>query len=337
MKLLILGGTQFVGRHIVEKAIEAGHRVTVFTRGRTPDELPSFVERLHGDRDDGKPGLEALVSGAWDACIDVSGYTPRQVRASAELLAERANRYLFISAVSVYGDPTVRPVYETHPLSPPASEEVTEIDNETYGPLKVACEGVVQAVFGDRGVILRPQIVAGPYDPSGRFDYWTDRAARGDVMLAPGDGTDHLQFIDARDLARFTVKAVEDDLSGAYNLSGKRITWREFIEALGVKQPAWVSERLNNENGLTYQDLPLYRPERGLKSGLMEISNDRAVSAGLTLTYLETTLEEMKSHSPSAKYSGYLSAEREAELIRNSLKYGITDSDRKNEFELQNR
>src|SRR5262249_44862145 len=157
--------------------------------------------------------------------VDVSGYTPRQVRASAERLRDRVKRYLFISAVSVYGDPDRRPVRETHPLLPPAAEEVTEVNGETYGPLKVACEQIVQETYGERGTLLRPQIVAGPHDPSGRYSYWVNRAARGGEMLAPGDGSDHVQVIDARDLARFTVKVTENALGGAFNLAGPRITW----------------------------------------------------------------------------------------------------------------
>src|SRR5262249_22309556 len=142
MHILTLGGTQFVGRHIVEALLTVGHRVSILTRGHTPDELPAEVERLRGDRDLGTVGLDALAGRSWDACVDVSGYTPRQVRASAELLRDRVKRYVFISAVSVYGDPDIRPARETHPLLPPAAEDVTEIDGETYGPLKVACERI---------------------------------------------------------------------------------------------------------------------------------------------------------------------------------------------------
>jgi 2'-hydroxyisoflavone reductase len=130
MTVLILGGTQFVGRHIVEALLAGGHKVSILTRGKSPDELPTQVERLRGDRDAGVLGLEALMGRSWDACVDVSGYTPRQVRPSAERLCARVKRYAFVSAVSVYGDPVHRPVRETHPRMPPADEDVTEVDGK---------------------------------------------------------------------------------------------------------------------------------------------------------------------------------------------------------------
>lgn len=133
MRILVLGGTQFIGRHIAEFLRAAGHAVSVLNRGLTPDELPAAIERLRGDRDEGAAGLQALAGRTWDACVDVSGYTPRQVRPSAEQLRPVVQRYLFISAVSVYGDPAEGPVRETHPRLPPAGEEVTEVSQETYG------------------------------------------------------------------------------------------------------------------------------------------------------------------------------------------------------------
>jgi 2'-hydroxyisoflavone reductase len=169
MRVLILGGTQFVGRHIVETLLAAGHMVSILTRGKTPDELPPQVERLRGDRDKGIFGLEALRGRSWDVCVDVSGYTPRQVRPSAERLRASVKRYVFVSAVRVYGDPDRRPVRETYPRVPPASEDVTEVNDETYGALKVTCENIVQQIYADRCTLLRPQIVVGPHDPSGRY------------------------------------------------------------------------------------------------------------------------------------------------------------------------
>src|SRR3954452_19102202 len=158
MDILVLGGTRFVGRHIVEALLDGGHRVSVLTRGSSPDELPASVERLRGDRNEGAGGLAALSGRTWDACVDVSGYTPAQVRPSAESLHDRISRYLFISTVSVYVDSGDTPVLETHPLLPEAAEDVTEITGETYGPLKVACQRIIRGLYGDRCTILRPQI-----------------------------------------------------------------------------------------------------------------------------------------------------------------------------------
>jgi 2'-hydroxyisoflavone reductase len=244
MRVLILGGTQFIGRHIVETLLRAGHGVSTLTRGKSLDELAIEVERLRGDRDEGASGLEAIKGRSWDVCVDVSGYTPRQVRPSAEMLCARVKRYVFVSAVSVYGDPQDRPVRETHPRLPPASEDVTEVNGETYGRLKVACEDIVQQVYADRCTLLRPQIVVGPHDPSGRYSYWVQRAMQGGEMLAPGDGSDHLQVVDVRDLARFAKTVIENDLGGAFNLAGPRLTWAEFMKVLGAENIAWVAAEI---------------------------------------------------------------------------------------------
>ena len=144
MRVLILGGTRFIGRQIVESLLSAGHLVSILTRGKSLDELPVQVERLRGDRDEGVVGLKTLTGRSWDVCVDVSGYTPQQVRPSADMLSATVKRYVFVSAVSVYGDPQDRPVLETHPRLPAASENLTEIDADTYCLLKVACEDIVQ-------------------------------------------------------------------------------------------------------------------------------------------------------------------------------------------------
>lgn len=315
MHILIMGGTQFVGRHIVEAFLAAGHAVSILTRGRTPDELPPSVERLRGDRDAGNDGLAALVNRSWDACVDVSGYTPRQVQVSAEYLRASVKRYVFITAVSVYGDPDQRPVYETHPLLPPATEDVTEVNSDTYGPLKVACEQIVQEIYDERATLLRPQIVVGPHDPSGRYAYWINRAARGGEMLAPGDGSDHVQIIDARDLARFVVKAVEGNRSGSFNLVGARLTWTEFLRVLDARNLAWVSADILQAANLSFQELPLFRPEHGPRSSLMDVSNKLALAAGLTLTDPAITARDTRAWSLGRDLPLALSPEREAELI----------------------
>lgn len=297
MNVLILGGTHFVGRHIAESLLAAGHTLTLFNRGRSPDDLPAHVERLRGDRDEGRVGLDALTTRTWDACIDVSGYTAVHVRTSAELLANRVHRYLYISAVAVYGDPQDHPVRETHSRVEPADESITEVVGEMYARLKVTCETIVQHTFADRATILRPQVVIGPNDPSNRYTYWLQRAAQhaADLttpMLAPGDGRDHLQMIDVRDLARFATHVIENELVGTFNLAGPRFTWATFMHLLGVTSPTWVSAAAINAAGVTEFELPLYRHERGPRSGLMHIDNAKAIAAGLTLTDPAVTLRE---------------------------------------------
>ena len=321
LNVLILGGTQFVGRHIVEAIYAAGHRVTIFNRGQTPAEVPAGIERLIGDRDRGKAGLQSLGDRSWDACVDVSGYTPRQVRPSAERLAPSIGRYVYLSAVSVYGDPEEAPVTEAFPRTPPADEGVTEIDAETYGPLKVACENIVEEIFGERCALLRPQIVAGPFDPLDRLSYWVRRAGEPGPMLAPGAGSDYLQFIDARDLARFTVKVLENDLAGPFNLAGPRLMWSEFLNLLEARDLVWVSADILRAGGLTERDLPLYRPTGGPRSRLMHVSHERATQAGLTLTPPEITIRDTREWLRENPMPPALSPEREAEFLQRASRH----------------
>lgn len=317
MDVLVLGGTQFLGGHIVEALLRAGHRVSTLNRGRSADALPQNVERLRGDRDLGPDGLALLAGRRWHACIDLSGYTPRQVRPSAEGLRHRVQRYVSISAVMAYGDPQQRPVLETTPRQPPAAEDITDVNGDTYGALKVACEDIVEAVYGERATLLRPQTVTGPRDTSMRYGHWVQRAMmRAGPMLAPGDGSDHLQVIDVRDLARFVVTVIENDLGGAFNLAGPRFTWARFMAMLGVPQLAWVPAHVLQAAGLTFVELPLYRPEHGRHASLMHVSSDKAQAAGLVLTSPETTLHDMRTWLQDQVLPLRLPLAREAELIR---------------------
>ena len=342
MRILVLGGTQFVGRHIVEALVAVGHDVTILTRGQTPDPLPASVERLRGDRDAGSAGIAALGGRSWDACVDVSGYTVRHVRASTELLHSKVRRYVFISAVSVYGDPVIRPVLESHSLLAPANENVTEVNGETYGPLKVRCEQIIQDIFGDRGTCLRPQIVAGPHDMSGRYTYWVSRATAGGEMLAPGDGTDHVQVIDARDLARFVVTVINNELCGDFNVVGPRITWAEFMTVLDTRNVVWVNADILRSAGLSFLELPLFRPEHGERSSLMDVSSERARAAGLTLTDAAVTVRDTRAWGKGLGLPYALPKEREAELIasarelqRPSPRMATTSRPRAEEITLQ--
>ena len=315
MNVLVLGGTRFIGRHIVEALCAAGHAVTVFTRGQSPDELPVAVERLHGDRSAGDTGLAALSGRRWDACIDVSGYTPLQVRASAERLRTVVGRYVFISTVSVYASLSETPIVESHALHAEADESVTQVTNDTYGPLKVTCERILRDTYGDRVTILRPQIVAGPFDPTGRHTYWVQRATGAGEVLVPGDGTDHLQVIDGRDLARFAVITVERGTRGIFNLAGPRITWSTFVQALGIASPVWVSRETIDAAGLTFADLPLYVPDGSASAGVMSVGHAAATAAGLTHTDVAVTIADTRAWLRVAPMTPVLTADREADVI----------------------
>ncbi|MBK8914874.1 MAG: NAD-dependent epimerase/dehydratase family protein [Phycisphaerales bacterium] len=315
MDLLLLGGTQFIGRHVADSLLARGHRVSVFNRGRTADDLPPPIERIRGDRDAGAAGLSALGGRSWDACVDFSGFTPGQVRPSATALSGRVGRYVFISAVSVYGDPRLRPVCESHPCVAPAAEAVREFDAATYGPLKVACENIVSGVFGNRSTILRPQIVAGPHDPVDRLSYWVRRGGQPGPTLIPGDGSDHVQFIDVRDAARFITLVLERDLSGVFNLAGPRLTWARFAALLGASGPVWVPAEELRRIGLTEHELPLFRPERGPRSGLMDVSSAAAQAAGLLLTSPEETILAVRAWLPQCPLAPALPLERESRIL----------------------
>ena len=315
MKLLVLGGTQFIGRHIAETLLAAGHAVSVFNRGQAPDALPAGIERLRGDRDAGAEGLQALAGRRWDACIDVSGYTPRQVLATTDALHAQIARYIYVSAVMVYGDPAQRPVTEDQPRVAPAGHEVTEIEGHTYGPLKVACEDIVRQRFHERATLLRPQVVVGPHDPSGRYAHWVQRAALPGPMLAPGDGSDHLQVIDVRDLARFVRTVAERGLAGAFNLAGPRLSWRSFIALLDPAEPVWVPADLLREARLHFTELPLYRPEHGERASLMHVDASRALAAGLRLTPPADTLRDVRASLAGREAQLALPPVREAALI----------------------
>ena len=315
MHILVLGGTRFIGRHIVEALLASGHGVGVFTRGTSRDELPGSVERLRGDRSHGPAGITALKGRAWDACIDVSGYTPTQVRASAALLSTQVGRYLFISTVSVYSELDRGPVVETDALLAEASEDIVEVTGETYGPLKVTCERIVRSAYDDRCTILRPQIVAGPYDPTGRHTYWVQRASQGDEMLAPGSGQDHVQVVDARDLARFAVSVVERNIHGTFNMAGPRMTWAAFMQTLGASSAVWVGADLIQSAGVTSAELPLFIEDGAAYSGIMQVAADRAASAGFTATDPATTVADTRAWLRDVPVKPALSIERERELI----------------------
>ena len=246
MKLLVLGGTKFLGRHAVDAALADGHDVTIFTRGQTNPELFPEVEHLQGDRDG---DLDALSGGTWDGVVDTSGYVPRIVRQSAELLRDRVGRYVFVSSISVYDDFS-EPLTEASPvaeLEDPATEEIME----NYGALKAACERVVEEIYGDRSARVRAGLIVGPYDPTDRFTYWPRRIALGGEVLGPGDPDAPVQFIDARDLAAWLVQArarrprrhVQRDRARAQPLTFRQLL-DDMRETIGSDADVvWVDER----------------------------------------------------------------------------------------------
>jgi 2'-hydroxyisoflavone reductase len=296
MDLLILGGTQFLGRHLAGQALARGHAVTLFHRGRTNAGL--FPEAMHvlGDRDG---GLAALDKQRWDAVIDTCGYVPRLVRASAERLRDAAGRYVFISSISVYADFSRDGPDEDAPLATLADVNTEAINGETYGGLKALCEQAVREVMGrERCLIARPGLIVGPHDPTGRFTWWVQRVARGGELLCPATPERRVQFIDVRDLAAWLLDQAERGGAGTFNLTGpaEPLTMGAFIDtARATLNPDanahWVSEAFLLEQGVTpWTELPLWVPQDSV--GIHAANIERALHAGLRCRALGETLRD---------------------------------------------
>ncbi len=217
MKVLIIGGTRFLGRHLVDSALVRGHAVTLFNRGKSNPDLFPQIETLIGDREH---DLDKLSGRTWDAVIDTCGYFPRIVRLATASLERSVGRYVFISSISLYADVSKIGINESHPVGKIEDETIEEITGESYGPLKALCEKAVLDLYGDRGLVIRPGLIVGPNDLTDRFTYWPVRVARGGEVLAPEKPSVPVQIIDVRDLADFIIRMIEAKSSGTYNATG---------------------------------------------------------------------------------------------------------------------
>jgi 2'-hydroxyisoflavone reductase len=324
MRILILGGTVFLGRHLVQAALARGHALTLFNRGKSNPALFPGLERLHGDR---KEDLSALEGRTWDAVIDTCGYVPRVVRASAEALAEAASHYTFISSISVYpfGSPT--PLTEATPVGRLEDQTVEEVTGETYGPLKALCEEAVETAFPGRALDVRPGLIVGPHDPTDRFTYWPARIARGGEVLAPGNPEAPVQFIDVRDLSEWTVRLIEAGTAGPFNATGPEstLTMGRFLEesrsALGSDARfTWVPDGPLLEAGAgPWMELPLWIPQADEAAVLHRTDLSKALASGLRFrTVAETvrdTLAWDQTRPPDAPRKAGITPERERELL----------------------
>ena len=288
-KILILGGTGFLGPATIEIAQARGHQVAMFNRGRTRPDLFPGVEKLHGDRDPKKgEGLKALETGTWDAVIDNSGYYPRMVGASAALLAARTKQYIYISSISAYKEPNPENGTEDAPLAILSDPKVEDMGKDfgNYGGLKALCEQAAQKAMPGRTAIIRPGYIVGPDDPSGRFTYWPVRFDRGGVVAVPGAPTDPVSIIDVRDLAAWLVHLVEQGTTGVFNACGpeKRLAWGSLVAAFQKAgnlsaSPMWIpADFVAKQEGLEF---PIWAAYAGETRGFHTWRNDRAVKAGL--------------------------------------------------------
>ena len=324
MRILIIGGTRFLGRHLVEAALERSHDVTLFNRGKSNPDLFPRLETILGDREQ---DINKLNGRIWDAVIDVAGYLPRIVRLSAELLKGNVARYVFISTISVYKDFKKSGIDESYPVGKLEEETVEEITGETYGPLKALCEQVVQDIYGVRALIVRPGLIVGPHDPTDRFTYWPVRVARGGDVLAPQGPEAPIQIIDVRDLADFIIKLIQDNASGIYNATGPdyELTIGKLLEVSKQVSDShanfqWASvESLKLHKVEPWSDMPTWVPDDEEGIGLSRVEVSKAIAAGLKFRPLEETvhdtLEWAQTRPPDHQWRAGLTAEREAEVL----------------------
>lgn len=322
MRLLIIGGTQFVGRHIAESAIERGHDVTVFHRGRTNTDALPEAEHILGDRNS---DLDRLAGRTWDATVDVCAYVPRQVHELAKALDGRGGRHAFISTVSVYAEPAPPNIDEDAPLATLPDPTTEEVTGETYGGLKVLCEQAIAEHYAD-AIVIRPTYVVGPYDHTHRFTYWVERIADGGRVLAPDIPGYQIQVVDARDQARWIVELLERGDSGTFHTVSPPPPFsfddmlRTIVDAVGPEgteivpvDPGFLMDHDIDDNAL-----PLWYPSREVDPG-MSCDPNRAAAHGFTTRPLVQTIRETLEHerqtpTPNPGNTGW-SREAEAKLL----------------------
>ena len=334
MKLLIIGGTRFLGRYLVTSALANNHEVTLFNRGLHSSEPETAVETIHGDRNG---DLSKLQSRRWDAVIDTCGMLPRTVKAAAKVLSESIEIYTFISTQNVYADVSTPGVDESSPLKLLTHEQLEQahaIDTtgepsygNLYGGLKAHCEQAAEEVMPNRVLNIRPGLIVGPNDYTDRFTYWVVRVARGGEVLAPGRPDRFVQLIDVRDLAEWIVQLIERKQTGVYNANGlaNTFTMKDLLEECKAVSDSdatftWVSESfLLEENVAAWSDMPLWLPEEAAPHlrGFMFVSYEKAVRDGLRFRPLRETVTDTRRWAQA--YSGDLkagiTAEKEQRLL----------------------
>jgi 2'-hydroxyisoflavone reductase len=295
LKILILGGTGFIGPHIVREALARGHEVTLFNRGRSNTDLFPDVGKLVGDRDG---ALDALETGHWDVALDNSGYVPRHVQDSAELLKTRVGRYLFTSSISAYdlstGEFPLNKNSELNAWTNPDSEDV----GKYYGEFKAQCERLVEKTYGDRALIVRPTYIAGPGDKSQRFTWWVDRVYRGGEVLAPGNPDTTFEIIDVRDLATFYIRLLENEQSGVFNATGPagRFSFGGMLNGIRATTSkavnfTWVDAAFLTQQQVNWKEMPMWSSDEDAFSDLFS-EQQSSIEAGLTYRPFTETVKD---------------------------------------------
>jgi 2'-hydroxyisoflavone reductase len=319
MRILILGGTVFLGRYLVEAALQKGHEVTLFNRGQTNAELFPEVEKLLGDRDG---DLGKLAKHKWDVVIDTSGYFPRIVEKSAQALKHSVEHYIFISSISVYADFKELAIQEGYPIGVLEDPHIEEINGETYGPLKALCEASLERILPGKVLNIRPGLIVGPHDPTDRFTYWPHRINQGGEILVPGSKQRKLQFIDVRDLSEWIIHMAELKKTGVYNATGPReaLTMEKFIEACNPSgEYNWIEDEFLLEHKVeVFTELPFWIPASdGNSAGFLQVNLDKALEEGLSFRPLaETILDTLTwSGQRGSPFAHGMTSIREQQLI----------------------
>jgi 2'-hydroxyisoflavone reductase len=296
LRVLMLGGTGFIGPHTLAALGRGGHQITLFNNDQESSRKYPALESLFGDRD-GK--IEALKGRDWDVVIDNSGYVTRHVKLTADALKDRVGHYIFISSISAYADLAKPGIDEDYPLATLEDPNVEQVTGETYGGLKAACENAVGAVYGSRCTIIRPSYIVGPGDPTDRFTYWPARVARGGEMLAPGTSRDPVQFIDVRDLAEFIAACAQHRHAGNYNLCnpprsvrmGQVLDSSRKITRADTKV-VWVDAKFIEGQKFEGNEIPIWAPPEGESAGAALVDSARAVAKGLRFRPLNVTVSD---------------------------------------------
>lgn len=344
MKILLIGGTGFLGRHLVSAAQTQHHQVTLFHRGKHPSAGLLDIEEIYGDRSD---PVDVLQGRQWDAVIDTCGYLPQTVTTVAEALRGSVAQYVFISSVAAYADFRAATYLETAPLATLTTEQAVKAAQlnpkasltaarlaDLYGPLKALCEHQAQQVFGNDALIVRPGVLVGPHDPTDRFTYWVQRVAAGGAVLAPGQPERFVQFIDVRDVAAWIIRMIELKKSGVYNVTGEPFTlsFGKLLETikLAVNSDAvftWVAEDfLRQEQVAEWSELPLYLAESDAEmAGFLSANVQRALENGLHFRPLRLTIQDTLAWRvtlPDQLKAGLSSAKEQQLLAKHALRVG---------------
>jgi 2'-hydroxyisoflavone reductase len=325
MQLLIIGGGVFLGQAVLQAGLEAGHSLTVFNRGHSRSWWPPGVKWVAGDR---KEDLHLLLGRRWDAVIDTCGYRPQDVEATCATLYDACDRYVYVSSVSAYASFANPPIRETDPLASAEGVDRETVDSRNYGPLKAECERTVMRIFGTRATVVRPGLLVGPTDPTGRFSYWPWRVAGGGRVLVPGAPSTPIQFIDVRDIAAWILRLIQLGASGAFNATGPNegASFGELLDTcrwISGEEIAmeWVDERfLEHEGVQPWVELPLWIPTHDRQTRALHlVDTTRARATGLTTRPMAVTINDiLEAGIPTTddkRRAGKLTRERERDLL----------------------